>query len=414
VSVAVGLVHFTAPPIVGGVESVLGHHARLLADAGHEVRVVVGRGGPLDPRLGLTRVPLANAAHPAIRAVQHALDGGTVPPTFEPLVTQLAEDLRQALAGLDVVVAHNVCSLNINVPLTAALYRLVETGSLPPLVAWDHDVAATADQYRERLHDGYPWDLFVRPWPGTVSVTISEKRRQDLAGAIGIPPSSIHVVPNGIDRATFLGLSATTRRLMDLLGLHDCGPLLLAPTRVTPRKNLELAIDVLAELRHDADDVRLIITGAPDVHDPEARRYLAALRAYAESTGAGAGIHLLADGPPAWRSARVVAELFRVADALFLPSRDEGFGLPILEAGAARLPVICADIPALRELAQGDATYVDPSGDPAVAAGLVRERLARDPAYRLAARTRATFSWSTLYATRIEPLILGSAARPRR
>ncbi len=100
------------------------------------------------------------------------------------------------------------------------------------------------------------------------------------------------------------------------------------------------------------------------------RAHLDALRTLA-AAGAGGrasidradgGVHLLVDGPPAWRSPRVVADLYRIADALFLPSREEGFGLPVLEAGVSRLPVICADIPALRELAGDDATYVDPDG----------------------------------------------------
>ena len=89
----------------------------------------------------------------------------------------------------------------------------------------------------------------------------------------------------------------------------------------------------------------------------------------------------------------------------FLPSREEGFGLPILEAGVSRLPVICADIPALRELAGDDATYVDPDADPAAAAALVRGRLAADPAYRLAARSRASFDWGAVFETRIRPLL---------
>ena len=100
-----------------------------------------------------------------------------------------------------------------------------------------------------------------------------------------------------------------------------------------------------------------------------------------------------------------MADLFRVADALFLPSREEGFGLPILEAGVSRLPVICADIPALRELAGDDATYVDPDGDPAAVAAQVRGRLATDPAYRLAARSRASFAWDAVFETRIRPLL---------
>ena len=50
------------------------------------------------------------------------------------------------------------------------------------------------------------------------------------------------------------------------------------------------------------------------------------------------------------------------ASALVLPSRDEGFGLPVLEALACDVPVICSDVPALREVGGGHTTLV-PFGD---------------------------------------------------
>ena len=270
-------------------------------------------------------------------------------------------------------------------------------------------MAAASDRYRTRLHPGHPWDLFRQPWPGTLAVTISEARRAELAAATGMPAGEIRVVPNGIDRGRFLGLSPATLGLMDTLDLHAAAPVLLTPARVMPRKNLDLAIRVVAELRRSGEDARLLLTGAPDAHEPGARDQLDALRTLAKAGVGGqrvdGGVHLLVDGRPAWRSPRVVADLYRVADALFLPSREEGFGLPVLEAGVSRLPVICADIPALRELAGDDATYVDPDADPAAAAELVMGRLDADPAYRLAARMRASFDWNAVFEARIRPLL---------
>jgi alpha-1,3-rhamnosyl/mannosyltransferase len=52
--------------------------------------------------------------------------------------------------------------------------------------------------------------------------------------------------------------------------------------------------------------------------------------------------------------------LFAGADLYAFPSRHEGFGIPVLEAMAQGTAVVCADIPALREVAGDAACFVPP------------------------------------------------------
>ena len=65
-----------------------------------------------------------------------------------------------------------------------------------------------------------------------------------------------------------------------------------------------------------------------------------------------------------------LAELYRTALALILPSRQEGFGVPCLEAMAFGCPVLCSDIPVFRELYGDAAAFFDPN-DPAGLAELM-------------------------------------------
>src|SRR5712692_5941767 len=176
----IALLHYSAPPVIGGVETVMGHQARLMARDGHSVTLVAGRGAAPDGRAAFAGLPLLDSRHPRVLAVKLELDAGRVTPNFYALSAEIETELLAVLTGKDVVLAHNVCSLHKNLALTAALHRLNEQPGFPRLILWHHDLAWTAGHYRSELHDGYPWDLLRQAWPGARQVVVSETRRQEL------------------------------------------------------------------------------------------------------------------------------------------------------------------------------------------------------------------------------------------
>src|SRR5205807_4269929 len=97
----------------GGVESVMATHARLLREAGYDVSVVAGRG---DAEL----VPEVDDSHPEVLKVTDAIAaGGDGAPWFDPLRLRLEARLREVLRDRDVVIAHNVLTLPLNLVLIA-------------------------------------------------------------------------------------------------------------------------------------------------------------------------------------------------------------------------------------------------------------------------------------------------------
>src|SRR5699024_11091331 len=78
------------------------------------------------------------------------------------------------------------------------------------------------------------------------------------------------------------------------------------------------------------------------------------------------------------------------ASALVLPSVDEGFGLPALEAMACDVPVVCSDIPVLREVTGGDSNaYLLQHGDVASLVSALRTARQQRPGSEQVAHRRA-------------------------
>lgn len=400
----IALLHYAAAPVVGGVESVISHHARLMADDGHEVKIIAGRGGQTDPRIPFICIPQIDSRHEDTLQVKAALDGGKIPGGFDELSQMLEEKLREALTGFDVLIAHNVGSLHKNLALTAAVSRLAESGMRT--ILWHHDLAWTTPRYRSELHEGYPWDLLRTAWPKAVHVTVSEPRRQELAALTGLPPEQIHVISNGLDAGRFLKLEAQTLDYIRQFNLLGVSPLLLLPVRITPRKNMELAIRALAEVRGRYPKAMLVITGPPGPHNPSNAAYFKLLTDLRESLGLKENVIFLAEHTADYIPDEVIADFYRLADALLLPSREEGFGIPVIEAGLAGMPVFCADIPPLRELGGPFATYFSPDDPPDRVGKLIVERLSGDLTFAQRQRVKNNYTWQQIYDEKIKPLLL--------
>ena len=407
------LLHYSVPPVVGGVESVLAHQADLLAAAGHTVTVVAARGEPWSEAIALHRAPLADSRHPEVLAVKAELDEGLMTERFAALRAATAEQLRPLVADSDVLIAHNVCSLAKNLALTAALADLYTEPGFPRLLLWHHDLAWTTPRYRAELHDGQPWDLLRSAWPGATHVVVSHLRQREFAALTGVPAEQIAVVPNGVDLRAFYKFEPATAGLIEETGLLAAAPILLLPVRVTRRKNIEFALHMLAVLRRHLPDARLVVTGPLGAHNPANAAYLDELRALRAELGLERAAIFLAEQCDAFLPDAVIADFYRLADALFLPSFEEGFGIPLLEAALSRMPVFCSAVEPLPELGGGDAHYFDPHGDPATVAMLVAGQLQQSPLYRFGVRARSAYTWEQVYRQSIAPLVEQVISRPR-
>ena len=399
------LLHYATPPVVGGVEQVLAHQAELLAKAGHSVEVVTGRGSSWDPRIQVRVIPEIDSRYPKVIQMKKMLDVGIVPAEFAEFQEEIVLTLRKVLAGVDVLIAHNVASLHKNLALTAALRQFAAEPEGTRVVLWHHDFAWNSQRYRQEMHPGFPWDLLRTDWPGVQQVTISEARRQEMSEIYHMPADQIKVVPNGIDPAEFQNLAPGTKKLADQFNLNLAFPLLLTPVRLTRRKNLEFGLHILAQLVKVMPAVRWVVTGPAGAHNPDNAAYFQELVDLREALGLEKQAVFMAEHRPEGLTNMQIGDFYTLSDALLITSQEEGFGLPIIEAGLTRLPVFTTDLEPLHALGRAWATYFQLDDSPAEVAGRIAERLSTDPVYRLREHIRANFTWDAIYQNEIAPLL---------
>ena len=360
----IALAHYATHPVIGGVERIIQAHARLFKKHGHEVITISQRGDA-----GFTLEP-----------------GGTREGYRDQLGTMLA--------GFDLVIVHNVMTMPFDLPLTEAFAELAQESRGQRWIAWVHDVAAANPDLQPAA------EILKRAAEGFEYVAVSKIRARQIEEVTGL---KAQVIPNGIDPAEVLGLPGTIVAFAEHHCLFDGRPVLSHPTRLLRRKNVELGFAVIQAMR--ASGAVLLVTGAEDPHNSVSREYAAWLRGECERLGVEDRVIFIANELDP--SDETVAALYRVADALFFPSRQEGFGLPILEAALHRMPCFYADIEALTALAGPNARKFALDDAPAVIAEKILETLENDPA-TLARKRALSYRWDRVYEEHLAPLLKGA------
>lgn len=348
------LVHYSAPPVIGGVERVLAQQAKLLSRHGHEVIVVCGNS---DAQVEGAEVRVAG---------------------------------NNALTGCDIVIVHNMWTMPFQWEASQALAACSREMPETQFINWVHDVDVSAEAFAA---------LELK----ATHVAVSRVRQREFCKTLKVPLKQCRVIPNGVEG---MPLSEPTASMVAFAAKHrfkERDVVLLHPTRVLARKNIELGVEITAALRARGVDVLYVITGAIDPHRKESAAYAAIIHDLVAK-------HALQDAVLFVSAATKVEDadvqsLYSLADALLFPSKKEGFGLPLIEAMFHQLPVFCSDIPIHREVMGRAAHYLDLEASPSVLADFIRERLHRKPSRNTAQKLQKRYSWERIYQDYLEPLL---------
>lgn len=351
----IGLISYRSNPHCGGQGVYVRHLSHALSDLGHDVEVIAGPPDPLlNHNVTLTKLetldlynPEALFRTPALWELKDLINliewldvstmGYPEPLTFGMRVKRhLAETRKQ----YDIIhdnqsLSYGILSLAKRMPVTATIHH--------PMTV-DRRLAVQSTKSFLKKVKALRWYSFIRMQKSVARklshiITVSESSKKDIAKEFGIPESKFKTIPIGIDTNSFYPLETIRKQP---------GRIIVTNSADTPLKGLYhllFAIKEILKIR----PVKLVVIGTPKKNG--------GIENLVKKLGIGQNITF---------TGRIDNELFvkeyAKASIAVVPSLYEGFGLPVGEAMACRIPVICTTGGALPEVA-GDAAKLVPPGN---------------------------------------------------
>jgi glycosyltransferase involved in cell wall biosynthesis len=210
-----------------------------------------------------------------------------------------------------------------------------------PNVTVFHDLQHKRHPEHFRWFDLPAWNFFL--WAAArrsrILIADSEATSADIVRFYAFPSDRIRVVPLGVEHEFF---SIAERRTAT-------ESFLLCTSTLHPHKNLERLVRAFNRFRSRRSGFRLVITGVRGFISKQLEELIADLKCgdVVELTG--------------WIPRTDLLDLFRRAHGFIYPSTFEGFGLPVIEAMAAGVPLACSDIEPLRGITGNGALRFDPA-----------------------------------------------------
>ena len=372
-SLKIGLISYRSNPHCGGQGVYIRNLSHALSDLGHDVEVIAGPPAPLlnhDIKLTMLKTldlynPEALFRTPALKELKNPINliewldvstmGYPEPLTFGMRVNQY---LKKTENQYDIIhdnqsLSYSILSLSRRMPVTATIHHPITV---------DRRLAIQSTRSFIKKIKALRWYSFITIQKYVAQklsniITVSQTSKKDIAKEFNIPESRFTTIPIGIDTNHFYPLETIRKQPNRIIVTNS------ADTPLKGLYHLLYAVKNVLKIRR----VKLVVIGSPK-----------------KNGGIEKLIKKLDIGQYIKFTGRIDNEQFvkeyAKAGIAIVPSLYEGFGLPVGEAMACRIPVICTTGGALPEVA-GDATKLVPPGNAKALAKAILE-LMDDPDQR--------------------------------
>ncbi len=300
-------------------------------------------GGSDWPEDHVYMVPEAHFKHPDILKISETLfkykrRSKDIARTIHKLKEHLKAELYHFVKKFDLnlFIVENALSLPMNVPLGVALAEFICETSMPT-IAHHHDFWWERTRYIGAPADDYLRSAFPCTMATVCHVVINSVAARELAFRAGV--GSI-LIPNALDFNSSPSLpDSYADDMRQELGIKEKSTLLLQPTRIVPRKRIEMAITLAR--RMNTECVVVVTHKSGD----EGIKYQMFLKEFADLIGveflcAANRFNYLRQTTPDGRKVYSIADAYRQADLVTYPSAIEGFGNAFLETIYYRRPIV--------------------------------------------------------------------------
>ncbi|MEW6407739.1 MAG: glycosyltransferase family 4 protein [Patescibacteria group bacterium] len=408
----IAIIHYTAPPIVAGVELVIKDQTTLMAENNYNVKIIAGKGKKFNPNIEVKIIPEIDPRNKDYLKMRKIFDQGQVPDKLDKYTNQIYRKLESNLKKIDVLIIHQALTMHFNFALTLALIKFIKNHNKIKIIHWTHD-ATFLDQNYLKLYSAFknkfPWNLLIRPIPQIKYVSISEDRRNKIAKLFNINPSKIEIVENSLFISNFWQLSPQIKSLISELNLFEKDLVALLPMRIVRRKNIGQAIEISNELRKKLDFI-LLVTAPIDYQNPDAAAYFENLKKQIKKLKLDSNIiflsqYILKNDKKFDIINLNLKELFIISDFLFVASKLEGFGMPLIEAAAMKTPIVCSKIPPFLKITDNNACLFDFEEPARKTAQKIIKFLEKNSSARLYRKVLKKYILEKNFKEKIEPLI---------